>query len=155
MGGSENAQDEVCAGAHQFDGACVRTGGAQKKIELLLNLLVMSDYSNRRAPRMLAQRTKIDINKHSFSAALAEYRANAKIAGENTTARDGAALPVDRRFQTRRRGQQGSEGYSRQRKLNASNPCLFGAWFRHPRSARQSPKRAAVLPTPDSPDTHT
>ena len=46
----------------------LHTGGAQKKVELPLKLLVMGDYSNGQDTRALAERAKVDINKNNFNA---------------------------------------------------------------------------------------
>ncbi|WP_175948452.1 type VI secretion system contractile sheath small subunit [Burkholderia pyrrocinia] len=78
----------------------LHTGGAQKKVELPLKLLVMGDYSNGQDTRALADRTKVDINKNNFNAVLAEYRPKARIAVENTMAGDGSELPVDLEFRS-------------------------------------------------------
>lgn len=76
----------------------LHTGGAQKKVELPLKLLVMGDYSNGQDTRALEERAKVDINKNNFNAVLAEYRPKARIAVENTMAGDGSELPVDLEF---------------------------------------------------------
>ncbi|PCE27321.1 type VI secretion system-associated protein [Paraburkholderia acidicola] len=78
----------------------LHTGGAQKKVELPLKLLVMGDYSNARDTRALAERSKVDVNKNNFNAVLGEFRPRAKIAVENTMAGDGSELPVDLEFQS-------------------------------------------------------
>ena len=78
----------------------LHTGGAQKKVELPLKLLVMGDYSNGQDTRALAERAKVDINKNNFNAVLAEYRPKARIAVENTMAGDGSELPVDLEFRS-------------------------------------------------------
>ncbi|MGQ7933542.1 type VI secretion system contractile sheath small subunit [Paraburkholderia sp. D1E] len=72
----------------------LHTGGAQKKVELPLKLLVMGDYSNGQDGRALAERTKVDINKNNFNSVLADYNPKARIAVENTLASDGSELPV-------------------------------------------------------------
>ncbi|WP_149138280.1 type VI secretion system contractile sheath small subunit [Cupriavidus campinensis] len=72
----------------------LHTGGAQKKVELPLKLLVMGDYSSGQDTRALAEREKVSINKNNFNAVLAE----ARIAVENTLAADGSELPVDLDF---------------------------------------------------------
>ncbi len=41
----------------------LHTGGAQKKVELPLKLLVMGDYSNGQEQRPLSEREKLNINK--------------------------------------------------------------------------------------------
>jgi type VI secretion system protein ImpB len=76
----------------------LHTGGAQKKVELPLKLLVMGDYSNGQDTRALAEREKVSINKNNFNAVLADFNPRAKIAVENTLAADGSELPVDLEF---------------------------------------------------------
>jgi len=72
----------------------LHTGGAQKKVELPLKLLVMGDYSNGQDTRMLADRLKVSIDKNNFDAVLADYNPKAKIAVENKMAGDGTELPI-------------------------------------------------------------
>jgi type VI secretion system protein ImpB len=50
----------------------LHTGGAQKKVELPLKLMVMGDYSNGKEQRPLSERSKVDINKNNFDSVLAE-----------------------------------------------------------------------------------
>lgn len=76
----------------------LHTGGAQKKVELPLKLLVMGDYSNGRDARPLAERAKVNINKNNFDAVLSDHAPTARIAVENTLAGDGSGLPVDLAF---------------------------------------------------------
>jgi type VI secretion system protein ImpB len=76
----------------------LHTGGAQKKVELPLKLLVMGDYSNTQDNRALADRTKVAIDKNNFDAVLADYNPRARIAAENTLAGDGSELAVDLDF---------------------------------------------------------
>lgn len=51
----------------------VHTGGAQKKMELPLKLVVMGDYSNGKETRPLSEREKVNINKNNFNSVLADY----------------------------------------------------------------------------------
>ena len=53
----------------------LHTGGAQKKVELPLKLLVMGDYSNGQEQRPLSEREKLNINKNNFNSVLAEFLA--------------------------------------------------------------------------------
>lgn len=76
----------------------LHTGGAQKKVELPLKLLVMGDYSNGQSTVALADRSKISINKNNFNSVLADFRPKAKIAVENVLRGDGTELPVDLNF---------------------------------------------------------
>lgn len=78
----------------------LHTGGAQKKVELPLKLLVAGDFSNGQDTRPVAERSKVDINKNNFDAVLADYRPKAKIAVDNKLARDGSELAVDLDFKS-------------------------------------------------------
>lgn len=78
----------------------LHTGGAQKKVELPLKLLVMGDYSNSQDARALAERKKISVNRNNFDSVLADFNPKARIAVENTLAGDGTELPVDLDFKS-------------------------------------------------------
>lgn len=78
----------------------LHTGGAQKKVELPLKLLVLGDYGNGRDTRSLAEREKVSINKINFDAVLADFNPKARIAVENTLSDDGSELPVDLDFRS-------------------------------------------------------
>lgn len=78
----------------------LHTGGAQKKVELPLKLLVMGDYSNGQSTGPLAERTKVSIDKNNFNSVLAEFNPKAKLAVENTLAGDGSELPIDLHFKS-------------------------------------------------------
>lgn len=78
----------------------LHTGGAQKKVELPLKLLVMGDYSNGQSTGPLAERTKVSIDKNNFNSVLAELNPQAKLAIENTLAGDGSELPIDLDFKS-------------------------------------------------------
>jgi type VI secretion system protein ImpB len=77
----------------------LHTGGAQKKVELPLKLMVLGDYSNGREDRALSERTKININKNNFDSVLAEFAPALKLTVENTFAADGSNASVDLNFQ--------------------------------------------------------
>lgn len=62
----------------------LHTGGAQRKVELPLRLMLMGDYSNGREQRSLSARNKVDINKNNFDSVLAEYSPTLKVCVENT-----------------------------------------------------------------------
>jgi len=78
----------------------LHTGGAQKKVELPLKLLVMGDYSNGQDTRTLSEREKVSINKNNFDSVLADFNPKVRIAVENTLASDGSELPVDLDFKS-------------------------------------------------------
>src|ERR1700744_5310406 len=78
----------------------LHTGGAQKKVELPLKLLVAGDFSAGREQAPLAERKKVNIDKNNFDAVLADYAPDLKIAAENTLAADGSELPVKLSFRS-------------------------------------------------------
>ncbi|MBS9430633.1 type VI secretion system contractile sheath small subunit [Photorhabdus luminescens] len=67
----------------------LHTGGARKKVELPLKLLVMGDYSNGQEQRPLSEREKVSINKNNFDSVLAEFNPAVNLTVENTLAGDG------------------------------------------------------------------
>ncbi|KDB10174.1 type VI secretion protein, VC_A0107 family [Burkholderia sp. lig30] len=78
----------------------LHTGGAQKKVELPLKLLVAGDFSAGREQAPLAERKKVNIDKNNFDAVLADYAPDLRIAAENTLAGDGSELPVNLSFRS-------------------------------------------------------
>ncbi|MCP3708653.1 type VI secretion system contractile sheath small subunit [Paraburkholderia sp. CNPSo 3274] len=76
----------------------LHTGGAQKKVELPLKLLVAGDFSADKAAGGLGERKKVSINKNNFDSVLADFNPELKIAAENTLAGDGIELPVSLNF---------------------------------------------------------
>ena len=78
----------------------LHTGGASKKVELPLKLLVMGDYSNGQNTLALGERTKVSVNKNNFNSVLADLNPKAKISVANTLADDGSELPVDLDFKS-------------------------------------------------------
>ncbi|CDF84140.1 type VI secretion protein [Pseudomonas knackmussii B13] len=76
----------------------LHTGGAQKKVELPLKLMIMGDYSNGREQRPLSERGKVDINKNNFNSVLAEFHPAVKLAVPNTLADDGSDTSVELSF---------------------------------------------------------
>jgi type VI secretion system protein ImpB len=77
----------------------LHTGGAQKKVELPLKLMVMGDYSNGREQRPLSARSKVSINKNNFDSVLAEFTPVLKVAVENTLIDDAGDASVELTFQ--------------------------------------------------------
>ncbi|MNJ11210.1 hypothetical protein D3C77_53790 [compost metagenome] len=77
----------------------LHTGGAQKKVELPLKLMMMGDYSNGAEQRPLSERSKININKNNFDNVLAEFSPCLKLAVENTLADDNSDTSVELNFQ--------------------------------------------------------
>ncbi|WP_278807861.1 type VI secretion system contractile sheath small subunit [Obesumbacterium proteus] len=75
----------------------LHTGGAQKKVELPLKLLVMGD-CNGKEQRPLSERSKIDINKNNFNSVLGEFQPSIKMAVPDTLAGDGTDTAVSLTF---------------------------------------------------------
>ncbi|PXX48817.1 MULTISPECIES: type VI secretion system contractile sheath small subunit [Aquitalea] len=76
----------------------LHTGGAQKKMELPLKLLVLGDFSQRDDGTALSDKTKHSINKNNFDAVLADYQPALQLSVDNTLAADGSELPVKLSF---------------------------------------------------------
>ncbi|WP_226569193.1 type VI secretion system contractile sheath small subunit [Mangrovibacter yixingensis] len=76
----------------------LHTGGAQKKTELPLKLLVAGDFSNGKETQALSERNKININKNNFNSVLADYSPSVSMAVENTLAGDGSEENVSLTF---------------------------------------------------------
>lgn len=73
----------------------LETGGAAKKHELPLKLLVMGDYSNGRATERLADRTRLSINKENIEQVLGDLKPRVQYSVENRLRNDGTEFPVD------------------------------------------------------------
>jgi len=73
----------------------LHTGGAQKKVELPLKLMVMGDYSNGQELRPLSQRTKINVDRNNFDSVLAEFAPDLKMAVPNTLSEDGSQTVIE------------------------------------------------------------
>lgn len=56
----------------------LHTGGASKKSELPLKLLIVGDYSNGAEQRPVSEREPVDINKNNFDNVLAEFSPSVK-----------------------------------------------------------------------------
>ena len=78
----------------------LHTGGAQKKVELPLKLMLMGDYSNGAESAPLFERKKVDINKNNFDSVLAEFAPAVKLAVANTLTDDGSDSSVDLSFRS-------------------------------------------------------
>lgn len=76
----------------------LHTGGAQKKVELPLKLLVTGDFSNGKETRPLSEREKVNINKNNFNSVLAEFSPSVNLTVENTLAGDGSEENVTLSF---------------------------------------------------------
>jgi len=96
---AESFQNEVPAARVNIK-LDLHTGGAQKKVELPLKLLVLGDFSNREDGTPLVEKNKVSINKNNFDAVLAEYHPRARIDVENTLAADGSDMAVELDFKS-------------------------------------------------------
>lgn len=76
----------------------LHTGGAQKKTELPLKLLVAGDFSNGKESASVSERHRININKHNFNSVLADYSPAVNLTVENTLAGDGSEENVHLTF---------------------------------------------------------
>lgn len=68
----------------------LHTGGAAKKTELPLKLLVTGDFSNGQEQRPLSKREKININKNNFNSVLVDVAPSVKLSVKNTLKADGS-----------------------------------------------------------------
>jgi predicted component of type VI protein secretion system len=64
----------------------LHTGGAQRKLELPLKLMVMGDYSNGREQRPLSERGKVAIDRNNFDSVLAEFHPSLQLQVPDTLA---------------------------------------------------------------------
>ncbi|WP_159565029.1 type VI secretion system contractile sheath small subunit [Budvicia diplopodorum] len=76
----------------------LHTGGAQKKVELPLKLVVMGNYSNGQEHRPVTEREKININKNNFNNVLSELTPSVNLTVENTLSGDGSEENVKLSF---------------------------------------------------------
>ncbi|WP_132464887.1 type VI secretion system contractile sheath small subunit [Pantoea sp. SGAir0430] len=77
----------------------LHTGGASKKTELPLKLLVAGDFSHGQATAPLSERAKVNLNKNNFDAVLSEYSPKVTVAVKNTLADDGSQDSISLTFQ--------------------------------------------------------
>ncbi|WP_071880966.1 type VI secretion system contractile sheath small subunit [Photorhabdus thracensis] len=77
----------------------LHTGGAQKKVELPLKLLVMGDYSHGQEQRPLSEREKVSINKNNFDNVMAEFSPALNLTVQNTLAENGSEENIALTFQ--------------------------------------------------------
>ncbi|HDS2561278.1 TPA: type VI secretion system contractile sheath small subunit [Klebsiella aerogenes] len=68
----------------------LHTGGASKKTELPLKLLVAGDFSNGQESAPLSERKKVNLNKNNFDSVLSEYSPKVNLTVKNTLADDGS-----------------------------------------------------------------
>lgn len=72
----------------------VETGGASKKKELPMKLLMLGDYSNGQAEGNLGDRDRVDVNKTNFNQVLCDLSPSINIAVDNTLTDAGGDLQV-------------------------------------------------------------
>jgi len=68
----------------------LHTGGASKKTEIPLKLLVAGDFSNGQEHALLSERIKVNVNKNNFDSVISEYAPNVNLVVKNTLADDGS-----------------------------------------------------------------
>lgn len=78
----------------------LHTGGAQRKVELPLKLLVIGDYSNGQEQRQLMEREKVNIDKNNFNSVLSNFNPKVDIAVKNTLSPEGGDLNVSLDFKS-------------------------------------------------------
>lgn len=76
----------------------LHTGGASKKTELPMKLMVVGDYSNGAEQRAVSEREKVNINKINFDSVLAEFSPSVNLSVVNTLAGDGSEENVSLSF---------------------------------------------------------
>ncbi len=76
----------------------LHTGGASKKTELPLKLLVTGDFSNGRETAPLSEREKVNIDKNNFDSVLSEFSPSVNLTVENTLAGDGSEENINLTF---------------------------------------------------------
>ncbi|EAO8775831.1 type VI secretion system contractile sheath small subunit [Salmonella enterica] len=78
----------------------LHTGGASKKTELPLKLLVAGDFSNGQESAPLSERKKISLNKNNFDSVLSEYSPKVSLTVTNTLADDGSEDNISLTFRS-------------------------------------------------------
>lgn len=76
----------------------VHTGGAARKMELPLKLLVTGDFSNGQEDRVLSEREKVNVNKNNFDSVLADFSPAVRLTVQDTLAGDGSEQAVNLTF---------------------------------------------------------
>jgi len=76
----------------------VDTGGAQKKMELPLKLLVLGDFKADGDDSRLMEREKIAVNKNNFDGVMESLNVELKTSVENSLKKDGTEMPVELKF---------------------------------------------------------
>ncbi len=76
----------------------LHTGGARKKVELPLRLLVAGDFSNGCEERSLSERTKTNVNRNNFNDVLADISPSVRLNVENTLVGKGSEESISLTF---------------------------------------------------------
>lgn len=76
----------------------VHTGGAARKMELPLKLLVTGDFSNGQEDRVISEREKVNVNKNNFDSVLADFSPAVRLTVPDTLAGDGSDQAVSLTF---------------------------------------------------------
>lgn len=76
----------------------LETGGARKKKELPLKLLVMGDFSHGKTIGPVAERERIDINKNNFDKVFEKLSPELNLVVNNAIKNDGSELRVNLKF---------------------------------------------------------
>lgn len=105
---SDNTRDNEMADSFQNEVPKARinlkldlhTGGASKKTELPLKLLVAGAFSNGQESAPLSDRGKVNLNKNNFDAVLSEYSPKVNLTVKNTLADDGSEDNINLTFQS-------------------------------------------------------
>ena len=78
----------------------LHTGGASKKMELPLKLLVAGDFSNGQESDQISEREKVNITKNNFDSVLSEYSPKVNLSVKNTLSDDGGEDNIELTFQS-------------------------------------------------------
>jgi type VI secretion system protein ImpB len=76
----------------------VDNGGAQKKMELPLKLLVLGDFKMDGDESRIIEREKININKDNFDGVMQSLNVELKTSVENRLKKDNSELPIELKF---------------------------------------------------------
>lgn len=78
----------------------LHTGGAGKKTELPLKLLVAGDFSNGQESSPLSERERVNVDKNNFDAVLSDYSPEVHLTVKNTLADDGSEDNISLTFRS-------------------------------------------------------
>jgi len=78
----------------------VETGGAQKKMELPLKLLVIGDFKMDGDESRIIEREKINLNKDNFDGVMQSSKVALKTSVENRLKKDNSNLPIELKFES-------------------------------------------------------